>query len=112
MSRFFGVPPGFPYQGPLEDLWRRAEIPHNGPPHPWLPDLQLLDHVLQLLAATCAHHGLGVEVWALDPGQHLLGQEVLQVLEAQPIQQFLDLWSGTGSCRLTQAFPAGGKGPP
>lgn len=54
----------------------------QAPPSAARPDLQRLHHFLQLLAAALMQCGLGVEVWTLDPGHHLLEQEALRVLKA------------------------------
>lgn len=54
----------------------------QAPPSAARPDLQRLHHFLQLLAAALTQCGLGVEVWTLDPGHHLLEQEALRVLKA------------------------------
>lgn len=88
-------------------------------PHLAHPDLQLLYHFLQLLAAAPAQCGLGLGVWALDPGHHFLEQEALRVLKAESVQQFPELRpaagvgglcvaSHSGECQREQDSPAGG----
>ena len=76
-------------------------------PHPACPDLQLLDHFLQLLAAAPAQCGLGLGVWALDPGHHFLEQEAMWVLKAESVQQPPELRPGAGVGGLWAASHSG-----